>query len=165
MTPTLDQPDTGIICPCDRSWQELRVREAVERGHVRTIFQSLCHNYGPGTGIWARQPLIRDLPEWDWSLPLAHETELQAPEAESWWEMYNQYLAADEWKQKRERCLQRERDLQGRDPPRCQACWRRDATTAHHASYRRLRREPLFDLLAVCPLCHDCLHDSMSSSD
>lgn len=152
-------------CPCPRSRQQLRQRQEVSNGRVRIRWQYQCLDCGRGHGYYSRQPASRTLAGWDHSLPLAHQTELEAPGEREWWRLYAEYLRSDEWRQKRERCLAREAHLQRRTPPLCQACWRRDATTAHHATYRRLRREPLFDLLAVCGLCHDHLHDSMSATD
>jgi hypothetical protein len=64
MTPTLDQsPEgTGIICACPRSQQELRCREQIAHGRVRTTYQYQCTRCGRGHGIWARAPLSRDIP-------------------------------------------------------------------------------------------------------
>ena len=51
MTPILESPDTGVICPCDRAWQELRVREQVGLGRVRTVYQYQCTRCGRGHSI------------------------------------------------------------------------------------------------------------------
>lgn len=67
---------------------------------------------------------------------------------------YEAYIASPEWQSKRSAVL-------SRDGSRCQAqmfgCTRY-ATDVHHLSYEHFRNEPLFDLIAVCRMCHNQLH-------
>lgn len=65
---------------------------------------------------------------------------------------YEIYLKSDEWRAKREKVLQRSRG-------RCEGCDDRAATQVHHLTYRRLGRELLFDLVALCGECHGTVHD------
>jgi hypothetical protein len=97
--------DTGLICACPRDWQELRRREEVARGRVRAVYQYQCTRCGRGHGIWAREPIARELPAWDYSLPLADEVELEVPEVAAWWPRYDEYLRSPEWASKRQRAL------------------------------------------------------------
>jgi len=46
-----------------------------------------------------------------------------------------------------------------RDLRLCQGCRQRPATQVHHQTYRRVGREMLFDLVAVCDECHDAIHE------
>lgn len=71
-----------------------------------------------------------------------------------WWLEYRRYLGSAEWQRKSRLVL-------ARDHHECQAhlsdC-ERVATMAHHLTYTHLRNEPLFDLVSVCPACHEHLH-------
>lgn len=78
----------------------------------------------------------------------------QLAKSQEWWIKYNNYLLTAEWKDKRERVLDRDDYL-------CQACLKRRATQAHHLTYKRVFNEPLFDLAAVCDVCHRALHPHM----
>jgi 5-methylcytosine-specific restriction endonuclease McrA len=40
----------------------------------------------------------------------------------------------------------------------CEACRLHDARHVHHKTYKRLGKERLKDLLAVCPACHMEIH-------
>jgi len=69
-------------------------------------------------------------------------------------EAYLAYLASDAWHALKLRyhasCL----------PKRCHACrapWR-DGFHFHHRTYKHLGREPLKDIMPICPDCHDALH-------
>lgn len=64
---------------------------------------------------------------------------------------YDAYITSDAWHRRRTAVLMR-------DGRRCQA--RLDgcegvAIQAHHLTYKHFGNEPLFDLIAVCPTCHD----------
>lgn len=76
---------------------------------------------------------------------------------QEWWERYNRYLQTPEWRAKRERVLERDDHL-------CQACLKREATQAHHLTYKRVFSEPLFDLVGVCMVCHAALHPHMEKA-
>lgn len=68
-------------------------------------------------------------------------------ESEAWWKDYNAYLDSPKWAEKRQRVLERDNYL-------CQACRTRKATQVHHLSYKHVKREPLFELVSVCDVCH-----------
>lgn len=69
-----------------------------------------------------------------------------------WWERYNAYVKTPQWQDKRVRVLQRDNYV-------CQGCLKRPATEAHHtkAGYDHLEHEPLFELVALCGVCHKAL--------
>jgi 5-methylcytosine-specific restriction endonuclease McrA len=67
-----------------------------------------------------------------------------------WQINYGLYLRSPEWREKREAVLRRDGYL-------CQACGKNPATAVHHASYRYGRYTPLWDLKAVCRICHEQL--------
>ncbi|MCY3740395.1 MAG: hypothetical protein OXH00_05190 [Candidatus Poribacteria bacterium] len=64
-------------------------------------------------------------------------------------EYREKYLESRNWKEKRERVLDRDRNL-------C-ICGER-ATYVHHKTYKNLGAEPLSDLIALCRNCHDGYH-------
>ena len=68
-----------------------------------------------------------------------------------WWQRYKTHLKTPEWQEKREQVLERDGYL-------CQACLKRRATQAHHLTYDHVGNEPLFDLVAICKVCHAELH-------
>ena len=70
---------------------------------------------------------------------------------EQWREGYEAYLQTPEWADKRQRVLEREGGL-------CEGCRRRPATQVHHETYRNVGSEPLFELRAVCHVCHRAIH-------
>lgn len=66
---------------------------------------------------------------------------------------YHEYLKSTQWQEKSRAVLQR-------DGYTCQACLHRRATQAHHRTYDHIYNEPLFDLVAICPTCHERLHQN-----
>lgn len=78
--------------------------------------------------------------------------ELTQAQSEQWWEEYNTYLSSMGWRIKRDAVLRRDKGL-------CQGCRQRQATQVHHLTYQRLRREMLFDLVAICDECHRAIHE------
>jgi 5-methylcytosine-specific restriction endonuclease McrA len=76
----------------------------------------------------------------------------RAQENDQWWADYDAYRQTPEWRERRRLVLERDNYV-------CQACRQRRATQAHHLTYKHLKREPLFDLVAVCKPCHDALHN------
>jgi 5-methylcytosine-specific restriction endonuclease McrA len=70
---------------------------------------------------------------------------------QSFWEWYATYVESDCWKRRRTAVLERDHFL-------CTSCEKRPAIIAHHLSYERAGREPLFDLVSVCYECHEQIH-------
>jgi hypothetical protein len=80
------------------------------------------------------------------------EAERQAADAERR-RQYSAYLLTPQWREKRQRVLERDEYL-------CQACRKRRATQVHHLTYTHIFNEPLFDLVSICTVCHEALHAS-----
>lgn len=80
------------------------------------------------------------------------ENHLRRSHQSAWWKKYTAYLQTPTWHEKRTRVLKRDNYL-------CQACLESKATQAHHLTYKHLEHEPLFDLVAICPDCHEDLHE------
>ena len=66
---------------------------------------------------------------------------------------YINYLDSDVWKNKRREALVRDNNL-------CQVCKKNTAEEVHHITYERLFNEKLEDLLSVCKMCHNHLHNN-----
>jgi 5-methylcytosine-specific restriction endonuclease McrA len=47
----------------------------------------------------------------------------------------------------------------------CEGCGEKKASQVHHLTYKHLRLEFLFELVAVCEKCHDTLHDEDINGD
>ena len=69
------------------------------------------------------------------------------------WNAYNEYLASDDWQQKRTQALKR-------DNFQCLICGTGKNLSVHHISYEHLGDEAeLNDLITVCKHCHNKIHD------
>lgn len=69
---------------------------------------------------------------------------------QAWQARYRAYLLSPAWAAKRAKVLRREGHL-------CEACRARQATQAHHSTYKHVFHEPLFELRAICKECHERL--------
>ncbi|MCG7363915.1 hypothetical protein MHZ93_21900 [Roseomonas sp. ACRSG] len=115
-------------------------------------------------------PDWQQLPEWDAELnrtytAAAHEKRLQASadKKAARRAVYHEYLQTDRWREKSRKVLRRD--------PMCMACGEVPSEQAHHLTYDRIFREPLFDLVGVCRRCHaeihqdDVLDEAIESSE
>jgi hypothetical protein len=75
----------------------------------------------------------------------------QTRDNSDFWGRYSKYLNSPEWFTKRAKVLERAGGL-------CEGCREREATQVHHLSYRHAMDELLFELVAVCDICHDKCH-------
>jgi hypothetical protein len=66
-------------------------------------------------------------------------------------ERYEEYLASDEWHDKRRLVLDRCNYI-------CEACGINEAKQAHHLTYANIFDEYLFELIGVCLPCHKKIH-------
>ena len=64
---------------------------------------------------------------------------------------YINYLNTPEWRQKRQLVIDREQGL-------CQGCRAAAISEVHHASYKTLGNELLFQLVGLCSPCHRRAH-------
>lgn len=65
---------------------------------------------------------------------------------------YKAYLASDTWAQRRKIVLSRASYV-------CECCEHYTATQVHHKAYERIGNELDTDLMALCILCHQLLHN------
>lgn len=72
-------------------------------------------------------------------------------ENEAWWNWYNSYLKTPEWHRRRDAVFTRCEGI-------CEGCGINRATQVHHLTYDHAGDEFLFELVAVCSLCHSRLH-------
>ncbi|MAS95000.1 MAG: hypothetical protein CMO55_17530 [Verrucomicrobiales bacterium] len=77
------------------------------------------------------------------------DREQEKAEFDRW---YQSYLTTPEWRIKRDAVLKRAGHM-------CEGCLKWKATEVHHLTYVRVGREMLFDLVAVCEICHREIHD------
>jgi hypothetical protein len=70
----------------------------------------------------------------------------------AFWLAYEKYLASPIWRKKREKVFERATGI-------CEGCRENPATQVHHLSYEHVGEEYLFELVAICEVCHDKLHD------
>ena len=71
--------------------------------------------------------------------------------AKSWRAQYESYIRSDAWCEKRKLVLLRSRGW-------CEGCGNPGAVEVHHLTYEHLGREFLWELAAVCAVCHERLH-------
>jgi 5-methylcytosine-specific restriction endonuclease McrA len=86
-----------------------------------------------------------------WAIHSRMIEELETRLTKGWRSAYDDYLSSPEWRKKREAVLRRADFL-------CEGCGDATATQVHHLTYERVANEMLFDLVAVCPDCHNRLH-------
>lgn len=92
----------------------------------------------------------QELPTRYWRSRTESMVQEQQAKSQKWWEDYTAYLLTPKWQDKRERV---------------QACLKRKATQAHHLTYKHVFDEPLFDLVAVCEICHQAIHKRERSNE
>ena len=73
-------------------------------------------------------------------------------QSNAWWDNYERYMDSEDWKKRRAKVLQR-------DQFTCQACLNREADQVHHISYKHGYAAPLFELISLCTVCHEHLHE------
>ena len=129
----------------------------------RTIYMRQCADCGApvGSAIAHDDPSVTSsapIPPWNDALQqhwtdtsMTYDERQKAWEKKIWWDNYNTYLASPEWRAK-------SLAVRARDPV-CQGCRQNFSEQAHHASYKNVGQEFLFELIALCAKCHDRLHD------
>jgi hypothetical protein len=105
----------------------------------------------------AAVPNWEQLPEWDVALNQAYIAASDAQSLQASLDKkaaqqaeYHAYLQTETWRAKSRKVLRRD--------PVCTACGEAPSEQAHHLTYERIYREPLFDLVGVCRPCHASLH-------
>lgn len=79
-----------------------------------------------------------------------HQARLE-DERRQWWRDYSEYLKSPEWKSKRARVMRRASGY-------CEGCLIEYATEVHHLTYKHVKNEFCFELVALCHFCHERVH-------
>lgn len=146
---------------CNHAMVELRVKATTGS----PLYGYQCVKCGSMVGSWVKKfdaeqesrRTGKPIAAWDESLRTSFYEELTNARKEEreqrndeWWEKYTEYLNSPQWASKRQRVLERDGHV-------CQACLIRDAREVHHLTYKHVFNEPLFELIAVCKVCHDAI--------
>ena len=154
---------------CNHENSELRLR-TVDRGYTQRVQQCLrCGE--PVSGAVSKEKAMKlcggkEPPPFDnelmdgWKssyqeqsdeITKNYETRSEYERAE-FFKKYDVYLESDEWKEKREKVMERANHI-------CEGCRTTEATQVHHLSYEHVGREFLFELVAICNECHNRIHE------
>ena len=90
--------------------------------------------------------------EQDWQERDRIRQQALAEEQAEWWRWYNSYLQTPKWFERRDAVLRRAKGM-------CEGCGKRKAEQIHHLTYRNAGDEFLWQLVAVCKVCHDRFHE------
>ena len=136
------------------------------------IYVRQCQRCGRNCGAVSKKAAdvlrLNDIPLWNDALQeqwrgamrqyyqdrWARDEAERAQQNQEWWQRYTAYLATDRWHQKRAMVMQRANGL-------CEGCRMRPATQVHHLTYDHMGDELLFELVAICGVCHRKLHPHM----
>lgn len=143
------------IWRCDHEQQELRMM----RTNNGIQYRRQCLRCGNSTSSAIPHREVTVLPpDWDADLQLRFTESRRAISLQRKFDAteerkaeYALYLQTGEWKERRQRVLQRERYI-------CQGCLSERATQVHHTTYEHLGAELLFQLIALCDACHRRIH-------
>ena len=83
------------------------------------------------------------------------KTKNKRVKAEPLYNNYKEYLLSKEWKSKRLKILQRSGGV-------CEICNTKRAYQVHHITYKRVYKENLSDLIAICGICHQAEHNLLT---
>lgn len=155
----MTHPNTGAICAyCSDTRSELR-RRKIANGSIQYVEQ--CLGCGRTRCSPVKASLIRKpetLPDWDDELAgefdkySTFESQQQRErEHSAWLAEHDVYLRTPAWRTRRQAVLTRARG-------KCEGCGINDATQVHHLSYDHWKEEFLWELVAICNVCHDRVH-------
>jgi len=145
---------------CNHPTTELR-RHPIVGGSAHYAEQ--CLECGVRVGNWVKKP---DHPVDNWDDSIQERIEREAAErrdqadiarmqeAEARRRKYHEYLQSPEWRELRERVLERDDHL-------CQGCLTEPATQVHHTGkdpYEHIFKEFCWELVSVCDGCHNRYH-------
>jgi len=148
---------------CRHEQSEVR-RTTASNGSVQ--FGKQCLRCGAFVGNWiAKAKVPPNVPDADRALRDKYENELrqrrqeidqkhiriQRENGNLFSKRHQDYLASKSWAAKRAKVMKRANRL-------CEGCLDAEATVVHHLSYKSWGDELLFDLVALCTLCHAKCH-------
>jgi 5-methylcytosine-specific restriction endonuclease McrA len=149
---------------CKHAKNELR-RKVASNGAVSFARQCLTCGLQVGSAVkraTLTEQQISALPNWEaalkdhfWrsrsALYAQKRKKADADAYREWMRHYNAYLQTPEWKGRRKLVLLRAQGI-------CEGCRSKPATDAHHVTYAHAGEEFLFELVALCPACHERFH-------
>jgi len=94
----------------------------------------------------------REVREQEWRERQRQWQQQREQENAEWWARYREYLQTPQWAEKRKLVLRRAYGI-------CEGCGIRPAVQAHHLTYDNLGNEFLWELKAVCLICHERFHN------
>lgn len=149
----------SVCSACGSVENELR-RRVVAGGAVQYRYQCL----GCGRSLSNALPHAifaerrEPIPEWDDTLSAAWEQARAIQSARKFEQgrveltaEYAEYLQSPVWQSVRRRVLNRSEWT-------CEGCLRNPAEHVHHLTYEHVKREFLFELVALCAECHARIH-------
>lgn len=146
---------------CSHERTELRSRK-IAGGGIQRVYQCLRCGEPSSSPIsrekalelcGGKEPLPFDdvlKQTWEQSRALGTEKILEEHK-EKFWQGYDSYLSSDKWKLKREAVINRANGI-------CEGCGKESASEVHHLSYEHVGDEFLFELVAICAVCHERIH-------
>ena len=67
-------------------------------------------------------------------------------------ERYKEYLQSDQWKYIKAKVISRDKGI-------CQGCFIKAPLEVHHLTYKRIGEELGVDLISLCSVCHNIIHE------
>lgn len=146
------KPDSCKSCTSPNSTLRRRV---LGNGGVQIVYQ--CDRCGRSASNPLSHTIVsnRDsLPVWDESIAKRYDVDRAMSrdyEHERWLLEHDAYLATAKWRNKRKLVMERCAGL-------CEGCRCSSAFEVHHLTYEHWQDEFLFELVALCRLCHRRIH-------
>lgn len=173
----LEPYPTSLWRTCKHPNPEVRIRTRVNRTQVYVLqcmtcgqeLRSVAKNSPDVLRLTERIPFDEELPiriaaeqdeatsRWQqqrneaYELARAETERLSEDQNREWWDWYNTYLKTPEWQRKRVAVLARSQGM-------CEGCRINKAVQVHHLTYDHVGDEFLWELVAVCLMCHSRLH-------
>ncbi len=162
-----DYGTSRLECDCERT----AIRHRTQSNGVK-IYALQCLDYGRQIrAVSKNSPEVMEMPN---RVPFDDELQRQWRERQAafydeqrqqrendrtkqdaeWWRRYDAYLLTPAWRLKRQAVMTRANNW-------CEGCACRPATQVHHTTYAHVFDELLFQLVAVCDVCHRKLHPDM----
>ena len=148
--------ELGKRFECKHENAAIRQRK-VAGGSVQYCFQCLRCGDRVGRAI-ARSEVSSTPPPFDEEALIAWRNkskaayaDLDAKYSSAFWSDYQRYLQSPEWAGRRSLVLKRADGV-------CEGCRLAPPTVVHHLTYDHVGRELLFELVALCDVCHQVCH-------
>jgi 5-methylcytosine-specific restriction endonuclease McrA len=93
-----------------------------------------------------------------WQAIAAERAAEQEQQDREWWAWYSAYLKTPAWAKRRQLVFDRANGL-------CEGCRSAAPVHAHHTTYAHVGDELLYELVALCPACHQKAHPDKDIDD